>query len=66
MSKVIKALIPVRAGSQRVKNKLNTNEKKDVSKNNIGRINKKKSINTKKGKPVNQNFDKIRKVLFHK
>lgn len=53
--------------SQRVKNKLNTNEKKDVSnKNNIGMINKKKSINTKKGKPVNQNFDKIQKVLFHK
>ena len=52
--------------SQRVKNKLNTNEKKDVSKNNMGRINKKKSNNTKKGKPVNQNFDKIRKVLFHK
>ena len=52
--------------SQRVKNKLNTNKKKDVRRNNSVMINKKKSINTKKGKPVNHNFNKIRKVLFHK
>ena len=53
--------------SQRVKNKLNINEKKESSNtSNIGLINKKKSLHTKKGKPVSQNFNRIQKVLFHK